>query len=78
MNIEFDCCCLSIAPELYLQLNKAIKNKKVDVDANQITVNFRDSSYSASAGGYHPVEISFRKDESNGKWSLQYITDFCY
>ena len=78
MDIEFNRCCLSITPALYAQLNKAVKNEKVDTDVNQITVNFRDSSYSASAGGYHPVEIAFQKDESNGGWSLLYITDFCY
>ncbi|WP_156292698.1 DUF2787 family protein [Serratia oryzae] len=37
---------------------------------------FRDSSYNAETGGYHPVEIRLvRKDE---QWFFDYVTDFAY
>lgn len=78
MNLEFARCCLNISPKLYAQLNKVLENESIDVEANHITVNFRDSSYSALTGGYHPVEIAFQKDGENEAWSLLYITDFCY
>jgi len=36
-------------------------------------LNFRDSNYSATEGGYHPVEIML-----NEQGIIQYITDFAY
>ncbi|MFA0026432.1 DUF2787 family protein, partial [Vibrio sp. 10N.261.49.A5] len=47
-----------------------------DNDSDLLTVNFRDTSYSAEAGGYHPVEIMIRNE--GNKWRLCYITDFAY
>ena len=41
-----------------------------------VTINFRDPSYSADDGGYHPVEIRL-ENEGDG-WRFCYITDFCY
>ena len=38
-----------------------------------ITLNFRDPSYSAATGGFHPVEIRI-----NSNVEIEYITDFCY
>lgn len=78
MNIEFGRCCINISPELYHCLSLLVKQESITPDTTQITINLRDSSYSASAGGYHPVEISFQKNEPNDTWSLLYITDFCY
>lgn len=48
---------------------------------NAITFNFMDSNYSASTGGYHPVEIRMEKAANNQDsdcWKLIYITDFSY
>ncbi|MDS1867378.1 DUF2787 domain-containing protein [Vibrio parahaemolyticus] len=42
-----------------------------------VTLNFRDSTYSAEAGGFHPVEISLQRTRL-GKWKILYITDFAY
>ena len=39
--------------------------------------NFRDKTYSADAGGFHPVEISICQP-STGEWCVEYITDFAY
>lgn len=78
MNIEFSRCCISISPELYHYISSLVKRESITPDTTQITVNLRDTSYSVSAGGYHPVEFSFQKNESNDTWSLRYITDYCY
>lgn len=42
-----------------------------------LTINFRDTSYSAEAGGYHPVEIMLSK-ENEGRYRIHYLTDFAY
>ncbi|MCG6202331.1 DUF2787 domain-containing protein [Psychromonas antarctica] len=78
MDIKFNVCCLNIDPKLYVQLQKAIQAKEVDAQISQVTVNYRDSSYSSKTGGYQPVEISLQKEAVNGCWCLLYITDFCY
>ncbi len=39
-------------------------------------INFRDSTYSAESGGYHPVEIRLVK--TGEQWVFDYITDFSY
>ena len=44
--------------------------------ANSIVMNFRDQSYSAETGGFHPVEIRLYKQDA--LWRLDYITDFSY
>jgi len=41
-----------------------------------VTINFRDPSYSADDGGYHPVEIRLEKVAEH--WHFIYVTDFCY
>lgn len=41
-----------------------------------VTLNFRDSDYSAERGGYHPVEI--RLEKHSEQWQLVYITDFSF
>ncbi|WP_236688716.1 DUF2787 domain-containing protein [Vibrio renipiscarius] len=41
-----------------------------------LTYNFRDASYSAEDGGWHPVEI--RIEQHQERWHFSYITDFSY
>lgn len=41
-----------------------------------VTINFRDPSYSAEKGGFHPVEI--RLERNDEAWTICYITDFAY
>ena len=54
-------------PELHSLLEKA----------NSVTFNFRDKSYSAENGGFHPVEIALTK-EADKTWQYAYITDFAF
>lgn len=41
-----------------------------------VSLLFKDLSYSAEKGGYHPVEI--RLISRNDEWYFDYITDFSY
>lgn len=72
----FNKCPLSISPRLQTVLIDHINTKATD-SSTAITLNFRDTSYSADAGGFHPVEIAMQKD-SEQRWSILYITDFAY
>lgn len=62
---------LKLSNDLIQIIEKLTKNK-IPNDG-YITLNFRDPSYSAEQGGYHPVEISI-----NAAGQVQYITDFSY
>ena len=46
------------------------------ISGDSVTINFRDPTYSAENGGFHPVEI--RLERQNNAWHLCYITDFAY
>jgi len=48
-------------------------NKNESQYDNYCILNFRDPTYSARTGGYHPVEIMINK-----QGMIQYITDFSY
>jgi len=41
-----------------------------------VVLNFRDPTYSAENGGYHPVEM--RLENEGDYWRFCYITDFCF
>lgn len=69
-------CSLPVSNSMKLTLQRLLKSK-IDTSDQAITLNFRDSSYSAESGGYHPVEIRPTK-ASTGNWCIQYITDFAY
>ncbi|PML49363.1 hypothetical protein BCT76_08165 [Vibrio tasmaniensis] len=45
--------------------------------SESFTINFRDTTYSAEAGGYHPVEIMLLKEDES-QYQIQYLTDFAY
>lgn len=58
---------LNLRPELHSVLEKT----------NSVIFNFRDKSYSAESGGFHPVEIALTKEADN-TWQYAYITDFAF
>jgi hypothetical protein len=49
------------------------KITEAGLSGKAVVINFRNSSYSAEKGGYHPVEICV---DATGE--IQYITDFSY
>lgn len=72
MNIKTEGFALPIENTLVQVLEKELS--KIDCDNSQcIILNFRDPTYGATTGGYHPVEIML-----NQHGAIQYITDFAY
>ena len=59
-------------PDFVSVMNNLLKDTVLDA-SDVIAVNFRDPAYSASNGGYHPVEIHV---DSGGV--LLCLTDFAY
>lgn len=73
---------LTLPVKLFKLMNAEIAKSTTAITShNTLTFNFRDTDYSASAGGYHPVEIRVERIGSSQKpdyWQLVYITDFSY
>lgn len=63
-------------PARFYQLLQGLLKESAFVEVQSLTLNFRDPSYSAEQGGYHPVEI--RLDREAKDWVLCYATDFAY
>ncbi|ROO77055.1 DUF2787 domain-containing protein [Vibrio crassostreae] len=72
---------LPISDKLQALLNNNFQRQLTNNDSiartTYLVFNFRDSSYSSEAGGFHPVEIAVAQTCS-GQWNLEYITDFAY
>lgn len=73
MKIKNDNLPLPVSPHFALYLLSLISDYE---NEKAVTINFRDPSYSAESGGYHPVEIRL-ENEGDG-WRICYITDFCF
>lgn len=67
---------LALSKPMLQVLAEHLKLALVNEAKSRVTINFRDSSYSAEAGGYHPVEICL--EQQGDDWQLLYITDFAY
>ncbi len=80
-KLSFIPALLPISSKLFELLNqhyeKQLKANESLSTSRHVVFNFRDKSYSAEEGGYHPVEIAIRHS-SNSQWSIEYITDFAY
>ena len=62
---------LKLSQDFIEIIEKHIKNKAAS--DGYLTLSFRDPTYSAETGGYHPVEICI-----NGSGIFQYCTDFSF
>ena len=62
---------------LNVQLTAHLLSNEALTTSRYLVFNFRDKSYSAEEGGFHPVEIAICHT-STGDWSIEYITDFAY
>ena len=78
MDIKFNQSTINVSNRLFVVLKQAIERQAVKGEFSQITFNYRDSTYSSDEGSYHPVEIALQKEQGSDRWSLLYITDFCY
>lgn len=75
MRIQYEGLALPVSKRFIDALIEAITPFRAPL-AQQICVNFRDPTYSAERGGYHPVEIFLERFGTHYK--LCYITNFCY
>ena len=78
LAISFSQTVLPLSKKLIDQLRSVLHQHKEILASDYITINFRDKSYSAENGGYHPVEIGLQKEGSSSSWIILYITDFGY
>lgn len=62
---------------LKIKMETFWKQNPTKKDCESLTINFRDTTYSAEAGGYHPVEIMLLKEDES-QYQIQYLTDFAY
>lgn len=74
--LQFQACALPISFEFHQAISQQMRTADL-LASRSITLNFRDTSYSSEAGGFHPVEIAVHK-VSKDKWCISYITDFAY
>ncbi|MFM2482826.1 DUF2787 family protein [Celerinatantimonas sp. YJH-8] len=66
---------ISITPAFIALLQKTLEQKTIE--GPFCSLHFKDSSYSAEQGGFHPVEIGLNRVNQN-HWELLYITEYAY
>jgi Protein of unknown function (DUF2787) len=79
MKLTFDTEGLRLPVSVALQqlLNERVEGGEYLTESTTaLTFNFRDKSYSAESGGWHPVEVCIYL--KNKCWHFDYITDFSY
>ncbi|TCT59013.1 DUF2787 domain-containing protein [Vibrio crassostreae] len=80
-QLVFTSLPLPVSKKLYALLNERysahLLNNETLSTSRHVVFNFRDKTYNADAGGFHPVEISICQS-STGEWCVEYITDFAY
>jgi hypothetical protein len=72
MKIASEGCPLNLTEQFVNLIEEVIKTGRVDT-TDGVIINFKDPEYSATDGGYHPVEIMIA---ANG--TIQYVTDFAF
>ncbi|EHH1037319.1 DUF2787 domain-containing protein [Vibrio parahaemolyticus] len=80
-KLTFTASLLPVSKQLHTLLsehfNAHLLNSETLTTSRYLVFNFRDNSYSAEEGGFHPVEIAICQT-STEEWSIEYITDFAY
>ncbi|QLE30256.1 DUF2787 domain-containing protein [Vibrio parahaemolyticus] len=80
-KLSFTASRLPVSKQLHTllseQLTVHLLTNEALTTSRYLVFNFRDKSYSAEEGGFHPVEIGICHT-STGEWSIEYITDFAY
>ena len=66
--------CFPVSDKLMEILQTAVSNVKNLPTV--LTIIFKDTSYSPTTGGFHPVEIKLLK--SKEYWLFDYVTDFSF
>ncbi|WP_182037213.1 DUF2787 domain-containing protein [Vibrio diabolicus] len=80
-KLNFTASLLSVSKKLHKLLSDQLTDHLLSNEAlttsRYLVFNFRDKTYSADEGGFHPVEMAICHT-STGEWSIEYITDFAY
>ena len=80
-KLTFTASTLPVSKKLHKLLSEQLTahflSNEVLTTSRYLVFNFRDKSYSADDGGFHPVEMAICHT-STGEWSIEYITDFAY
>ncbi|MCU8462402.1 DUF2787 domain-containing protein [Vibrio vulnificus] len=80
-DILFNASTLPVSKSLHSLLSRNLIDKLTEEEhiatSTYLVFNFRDSSYNAEDGGFHPVEIALGQS-GDGRWNIEYITDFAY
>lgn len=77
LNLDVKMSNLPVSGALIKLLNShACNSGKLTALADTLIFNFRDKSYDAESGGWHPVEIGIYL--LHGQWQFDYITDFSF
>ncbi|WP_215407231.1 DUF2787 family protein [Vibrio gigantis] len=77
MKLTFNVDRLPVSVDLQDVLNIVVdRSHKLTSLTRSLVINFRDSTYSAENGGYHPVEVRLIRDGE--QWKFDYITDFAF
>ena len=80
LSINVDGLALPVSGDLVALLSRIVSEQGLPSSnleaATAVTFNFRDPTYSAETGGYHPVEI--RLGRVNQHFRFEYVTDFSY
>ncbi|ENH0543568.1 DUF2787 domain-containing protein [Vibrio sp. M260112] len=80
-KLNFTASTLPVSKKLHKLLSEQftahLLSDKALTTSRYLVFNFRDKSYSAQEGGFHPVEIAICQT-STEEWSIEYITDFAY
>lgn len=67
---------LPVSDTLIHHIHQQLDQVRLDDLSRLLTLTFRDTSYNAVDGGFHPVEIGLEKRTEH--WHINYITDFAY
>ncbi|EHZ2746039.1 DUF2787 domain-containing protein [Vibrio vulnificus] len=80
-KLNFTASLLPVSKKLHKLLSDQLTDHLLSNEAlttsRYLVFNFRDKTYSADEGGFHPVEMAICHT-STGEWSIEYITDFAY
>lgn len=78
MKLNFNKTQCFVLPKAFYQIiDNEIHKAQISIEELAVIIlSFRDEKYTATKGGYHPVEIRFEKYQEY--WQCVYITDFSF
>ncbi len=75
-KLTFTASTLPVSKKLHKllseQLTAHLLSNEAVTTSRYLVFNFRDKTYSAEEGGFHPVEMAICQT-STGQWSIEYL-----